>query len=314
MSTILRSVVPVFIFLIMACGALLVYLPGEAEAALSPTVTVALDQAEQTAQVAPGQKGIVTFTGTVNCVMSVDPAVQKVIVSLEADVGGWAWSITPSTMAFDRQIKDATFAVSVKVPPRTSHIMTQQLTIVGRWKNVPGLLGGTIFPANSMINVKQFYKFQVECVKPFVEISPGDQLVFNLKIRNEGNDQDTIKLIMDPKSEKKLDQMGWAVMLSQSEYIIDEGSDVNVKISITPAQEWNVWKNEVITIKFQIRSHQALSLGEIPVESSYPLYIRERGFSAPGYEMYLVVMAIIPMLAIPLVVGSRRIHRYRRKK
>ncbi len=302
------------IALIAILSAVLVFVPQEAEAVGAPTVTVALDQAEQTAQVAPGQKGVVTFTGTVHCTMPVETTVQKVLVSLEANAGGWPWSLTPSTMAFDRQISDATFSVSVRVPPRTSHVITQQLTIAGRAVNRPGALQSQVFPATAMLNVKQFYKFQLECTKPFLEVAPGDQFSFQLKIRNEGNDQDTIKISIDASSEKRLEDKGWAVMLSQTEYIIDEGSDQVVKISITPAQEWHVWKNDITTLKLKIFSYQALSLGEIPVESTYPLYVRERGWSTPGFEMYLVIFALIPMAMIMALVSTRKVAKARARR
>jgi len=246
--------------------------------------------------------------------MPVETTVQKVLVSLEANAGGWPWSLTPSTMAFDRQIADATFSVSVRVPPRTSHVITQQLTIAGSAVNRPGALQSSVFPATAMINVKQFYKFQLECTKPFLEVSPGDQFSFQLKIRNEGNDQDTIKISIDASSEKRLDDKGWAVMLSQTEYIIDEGSDQIVKISVTPAQEWNVWKNEITTLKLKIFSYQALTLGEIPVESTYPLYVRERGWSTPGYEMYLVIFALVPMAMMMAVLSSRKVAKARARR
>lgn len=291
----------------------IIFIPEEAEAGLAATVTVGLDQAEATALVAPGQKGVVTFTGTVHCTMPIDPAVQTVLVSLQANAGGWAWSLTPSTMVFDRQVKDAVFTVSVRVPPRTPHIVTQQLTIDGRWYNKPGILSGPVFPATAMINVRQFYKFQLECPKPFVEISPGDQLTFQLRIKNEGNDQDTIRLGLDPKTEKNLDSMGWAVMLPASEYIIDAGSEQVVKITVMPPQEWNLWKNEVTTIKVKIYSFQALSLGEIPVETAYSLYVRERGYSAPGYEMYLLVFGMVCIGFVMAGISTRKVARMRIK-
>jgi hypothetical protein len=307
-----RFAVLAIVFLIF-CSMCIVWTPPVG-AVGAPTVTVALDQAEQTAQVAPGQKGVVTFTGTVHCTMPVETTVQKVLVSLEANAGGWPWSLTPSTMAFDRQISDATFSVSVRVPPRTSHVITQQLTISGKAVNRPGALQTQVFPATAMINIKQFYKFQLECTKPFLEISPGDQFSFQLKITNEGNDQDTIKISIDPSSDKRLDDKGWAVMLSQTEYIIDEGSDQVVKIAITPAQEWNVWKNEITTIKLKIYSFQALSLGEIPVESTYPLYVRERGWSTPGFEMYLGIFAFIGIAFLMAGISTRQVARARTRR
>jgi hypothetical protein len=292
----------------------IIYIPQETEAAFSATVTVGLDQAEQTALVAPGQKGVVTFTGTVHCTVPLDTSVQKVLVSLQANAGGWPWSLTPSTMVFDRQVKDAVFTVSVRVPPRTPHLITQQLIIDGKWYIKPGILSGPVFPATAMINVRQFYKFQLECSKPFVEVSPGDRLTFQLRIKNEGNDQDTVRLSLDPKTEKDLNNMGWAVMLPASEYVIDAGSEEVIRITVMPKQKWNLWKNEVTTIKIKIYSFQAMSLGEIPVETTYSLYVRERGYSTPGYEMYLVVFGLICIGLVTAGFSTRKVARMRRRR
>ena len=291
------------------------YIPEESDAVLATICTISLDQSQQTAQVAPGQSGIVTFTGTVTTDMTIDSTTQKVLVSLTSSAGGWATSVTPSTMAFSRQLTSGAFSISVKVPPRTSHTITTTLIVGGTYQNIPGL-GNTIKETTAMINVKQFYKFQVECSKPFLEVDPGDQFVFQLKIRNMGNDQDTIRINQDPITEKKLNDMGWAVMLSQTDIILDEGTDQVVKISVTPPKEWNVWKNEITTIKVKIYSFQAMSLGEIPVEATYPLYVRERGASAPGFEFELMAFALIFIMMIVTAITGRKLShlRYRRSK
>lgn len=296
----------------------LIYIPQEAEAIGNPICTITIDQPSQTAQVAPGQDGIVTFTGSVNCQLMVNTGIEQVLVSLTAEAQGWVTSLTPSTMAFTKQETDIPFTCAVKVPPRTSHQLSGEVTISGRARVIPGKpLYTNIDPVKAAIYVKQFYKFQVECSKPFLEISPGDMFSFQLKIRNVGNDQDTIMINLDPKVEKALIDLGWAIQFSQTQYIIDEGADQVVKISITPAQEWNVWKNKVQTIKLKIFSYQAMSLGEIPVESTYPLYVRERGWSTPGFEAYIVYAAFIVaafMLAGIAGMSARRVTRMQYKK
>ena len=55
------------------------------------------------------------------------------------------------------------------------------------------------------------------------------------------------------------------------------------------------------------------TLGEIPVESTYPLYVRERGWSTPGYEMYLLVLVLIPAAFIMATFSSRKVYRMRVK-
>lgn len=289
------------------------YIPKESDAILQTVATISLDQSSQTAQVAPGQQGIVTFTGTVTVDMTIDSTVQKVLVSLTGSSGGWATTVTPSTLAFSRQVTSQTFSVSVKVPPGTSYSVTQELIVGGTCRNVPGL-AYNVDETKAMINVKQFYKFSVECSKPFLEVAPGDQFVFQLKIRNMGNYQDTLRISQDPITEKKLVDMGWAVMLSQTDIILDEGMDQVVKISVTPPKEWNVWKNEITTIKVKIYSFQALGLGEIPVETTYPMYVRERGASAPGFEFELMAFALVFVAMMIVGVAGRNLSRLRYRR
>lgn len=287
------------------------YVPEKSDAVLRTICTITLDQSTQTAQVAPGQLGIVTFTGTVTAEMTLDSTTQKVLVALTGSAGGWATTVTPSTLAFSRTLMSGTFSVSVKVPPGTSYSITQELIVGGTWTNVPGAMGSNIPETKAMINVKQFYKFSVECTKPFLEVNPGDQFIFQLKIRNMGNFQDTLRISQDPITEKKLVDMGWAVMMSTTDIILEEGTDQVVKISVTPPKEWNVWKNEITTIKVKIYSFQAMGLGEIPVETTYPLYVRERGASAPGFEFELMAFALLFVMMIVVTLTGRNLSRLR---
>ena len=88
------------------------YIPEESDAILTTICTIQLDQSSQTAQVAPGQLGIVTFTGTVTTDMTIDSTVQKVLVYVTGSAGGWATTVTPSTLAFSRQVTSGTFSIS----------------------------------------------------------------------------------------------------------------------------------------------------------------------------------------------------------
>lgn len=301
------------IAIVTLAQACIIFIPAEAEAAGKPVVTISLDQPSQTAHVAPGQDGMVTFTGSVNCRMTFSVGLEQVIVSLISEAGGWTTSLTPSTMAFTREITDIPFTCAVKVPPRTSHQISGELSISGKAHVVPGApINHNVDPVKAAIYVQQFYKFQVSCTKPFQEVSPGDQFAYQINIKNVGNSQDTVMIVLDPRIEQELMDKGWAIQFSNNQYIIDEGSEQVVKINIQPPQEWNVWKNEVMTIKLKIFSYQAQSLGEIPVESTYPLYVRERGWSTPGFEAYLVYAAFIVaafLLAGVAGVSARKVTR-----
>jgi hypothetical protein len=90
--------------------------------------------------------------------------------------------------------------------------------------------------------------------------------------------------------------------------------DQVVKISVTPPKEWNVWKNEITTIKVKIYSFQALGLGEIPVETTYPMYVRERGASAPGFEFELMAFALVFVAMMIVGVAGRNLSRLRYRR
>ncbi len=291
---------------------IVVLLPEEAEAIGNPRVTVSLDQSEQSAQVAPGQDGIVTFTGLVRCTMPVDTNIQQVLVSLTGDAGGWAWSITPSSLSFDRSTSELAFSCTVRVPPRTSHTHTGQLTVGGTYRVNPGIYGTSIpGPATAMITIEQYYKFALECAKPFVEVVPGDQMVFTLKLRNEGNDQDTMKVDIEADNFKSLVDKGWAIQLSANNFIINEGEEAIVKITVNTPVEWHIlWYNHVTTIRVKIFSEQAALLGEMVMDTIYPLYIRERGVSAPGFEPLILIFAVIfIVMALSIFIPVNRLRK-----
>jgi len=280
----------------------IVIVPGEAEAVGTMIATITMDQAEQTAQVAPGQTGIVRFTGSVHYTVPIDcsgPFTAN--ITLEGEAGDWECKIIPSNVTLSRYDSDATFVVSVRVPPLTSHIETRQLEVSGNGTTIKEGMNVEFMPVHAMVNVKQFYRFEVECEEPFKEVDPGDQFSFQFKIRNEGNDQDTIKISIHPASEKRLDDMSWAVMLSTL-HIFDEGSDQVVKISITPASDPPSRPEEKITLGLSIYSYQALALNETPVESSLFLRVHVRAY--PDIDLQLCFqMVVILIIGIMFLIS-----------
>jgi hypothetical protein len=261
---------------------------------------IALDQTEQTAVVGPNQSGFVTFTGNVHCEISNESTAQKVIMYLEANAGGWPWTIRPSVVAFDKEKSDEVFSVSIGIPPGTSHAITQQLTIGARVGSPCGQQT-QVFPANAMINVKQYYKFKVECDKPYVEVSPGAECIFTIKFTNKGNDQDVIKLMIDRESDRILEQKGWAVMVSCTEYIVDEGQQIETRITVIPPREWTLYLHELTSIKLRFYSFQAITLGCGPIERTLNLHIHEKGgfpFNDPiSYIVSFFIFSVIFLIA-----------------
>ncbi len=250
---------------------------------IQPETVIDLHQAEQTAQVAPGEKGVVTFTGTVYCdVGPVKGSVQSVMVSLEANAGGWPWSLSPSTMEFTAEHTEEDFSVSVRVPPRTSHVITQQLTISGRATMSPGATQYQLDPATAMINVAQFYILDASCEETTKDLGPGYQTAFSFDVVNEGNDQDHVRLDIERESEEDLTENGVMAEFEKSDFIIDEGSKEECKLTVTAPRDLN--GNDLVLIKLRIYSIQSEQTGNGTVEVFLSLYLRlEENFDPEEY-------------------------------
>ena len=295
----------IFLMLVLLMGTMFVYLPKEkdtAEAVGAPAVRIEIDQTKQTAYVAPGQDGVVTFTGTVTATIPWSPNIQFLVVTLQADAGGWPVSIPPA-LTFNKATKQQGFKVSVQVPVETSQKTQGQLSVSGKWRYSPGTLGGTIDPATAIIVIKQYYQFSVGCEKPYIQVGPGSSLGFKIRLINEGNAADQLRV--EVLNLDRLASKGWTIQLSQDKFSVPEKQEKVLTVSVTTPVKWNIWKNEVDTIRLRIISAQAERLGDISDIADYSLYIRQRGFSIPGYEPVLAVMALT-LLAVVLVGFARR--------
>jgi hypothetical protein len=310
-------------------GLALVALPlfSQDAQAVSVKTTISLDQSAQTAQVAPGQQGIVTFTGSVTCnETGLGSTVQNVQVSLSSSAGGWATTITPSTMTFSNMNEVQTFSVSVKIPPGTSSYISQEMIVGGTAQVVPGVTNQQLEEAKAIINVKQFYKFQINCTEPFIECPPGGAGVYNINILNRGNGQDTIRLEVEDGQEE-LNAESILLQVSQTEFIIDEGSNATAKVTMIVPSSFR--GNQVFSIKLKIYSFKALAMDEIPVETTYPIYLRANSDSkpaaddddgvadntttdddkketTPGFEAGLALVCLMMAMTVIVVIDRRR--------
>lgn len=296
----------IFLILIILLGSIYMYIPkedDEVDAVGSPAIRIVLTQTKQTAYVAPGQDGVVTFTGEVTAQIPWAPNIQFLVVTLQADAGGWPVSVPPS-LTFSRSISVNNFALSVQVPVETSQKTQGQLSISGRWRYSPGTLGGTVDPATAIIVIKQYYQFSVGCDKPYVRISPGSSLGFKLRLINEGNSAD--RLVVEVLNLDRLASQGWTIQLSQDKFQVPEKQEKVLTVSVTTPVKWYLWKNGVDTLRLRITSAQAESLGDISDIADYSLYIRQRGFSIPGYEPVLAIMALTIMATMLFSFARRK--------
>jgi hypothetical protein len=262
-----------------------------AEAIGSPVVTIKFLEGEeqQIADVRPGEHGTVQFPGTCEARIPAGSNIQDVVVSLTGSTGmNWPVSINPPQIQVDPG-GTATFSITVSVPPETSYYIQDTLTIGGTARAFPGAGAYNVQPITGSIRIAQFYKFSLECDKPYKQVNPTEQLAFNLRVWNYGNGRDTFTLYIPQLS--KLAGDGWNIQLGTYTVEVDEKSQKTVQVSINTPVKFNHWINDVTTIELEVQSEQQATLEGTAFSKTYPLAVRQRGFSLPGFDPMLIVIS-----------------------
>ncbi|MDP6154928.1 MAG: choice-of-anchor T family protein [Candidatus Thermoplasmatota archaeon] len=274
----------------------MVEVPGEAEAA-QPVATIALDNPEQTAKVGPGENGIVTFSGVVS-VQMIGPGsnVQLIVVKLTAE-SPWVTSITPSTLTFEAQNPSPLpFTVVVKVPNFQSFTTQGNVQVSGTVNTIPGALLSNIAPAGGIITIEPYYQLRVSCTEPYIEISPGDPIIFAVTVKNEGNSQDRISL--DIPNQEALTDDEWVISLGTRTMMLEEKKEQVIKFSVTPPQDWTLYRNRVTRIELVVKSDTSIQAQSAMPETQYfDFFVRDKGMYIPGFEPMFALLALVIVAA-----------------
>jgi hypothetical protein len=159
---------------------------------------------------------------------------------------------------------------------------------------VPGktIYGGDT--AETQITVTPGYipLINVYTKKPTVEVAPQTSVNFPIEISNEGNKEAIVtgNIVNIPQ--------GWVAYLPQSQVIVPssvEGQDNKrtVTLSVTPPYGFG-WHNELRTISIDFVA-QASPPGSFEKTGVYhfQVMIRNKGFSLPGFELVLLLIAFL---------------------
>ena len=282
----------------------MVKLPGEAEAATS-VATINLDDAEQTANVGPGQSGIVKFSGSVTAqLVGPGQSVQMIVVNLASQCT-WPSTISPSTLHFPAGSSEAKpFEVVVRVPNFTPFSQPGEVFVTGQSYTVPGTpLYHDVQGTTGIISILPYYQLGISCEKPYIEISPGDPLVFSLKVQNQGNSLDEITI--DVTNMGDLAKEEWVVTLGRTTMSLDVNKEEVVKISIGSPEDWTLYRNRVTKVDVTVASATSLESGANPESQKYALFIRDKGIYIPGFEPIFALLALA-IVAVAMRVSTRK--------
>ncbi len=295
---------------------LTVGMPDEAEAILPPSVEIkwADGQQVQEADVKPGESGLVTFSGTISADLSAGGTFQDVKVELTGSTDqAWPVTVTPVVSMLDTNTEERPISVTVAVTAESSYYTSGQLTLTGYATAFPGTLRYPIPAVTATIKIEQYYRFSVGCSKPYMEVAPSERLVFNLQIMNEGNARD--KYQIEIKNLEKLSKDSWTVTLSRNQIEIPEKNEETIPIPVGTPIKFNLWINDVQNIEIVVKSVQEELNEGFTLPQSFPLTVRQRGFSTPGFEPIFLIIALAGLaVVVKTRTPGRRLHRRRLKK
>lgn len=225
------------IIIVMLLTAIFIPITNDHSEAVCPGDTygpvIQIAQPKQTASVAPGQDGIVEFTGTVFVQIPWTPEMEQLIVALEPRAGDWLVS-SPPPLIFTRAIKQKSFIVKVLVPTGTSQSVMGQLEVGGKWKDLNSSTWVAIPPATAIIVVDQFSQVDLDSPKGYIRIEQGQGVKTHVKVHNYGNGKERIRAWIDNIQE--LEDRGWKIEYGPEKMEIEENGYSRFNLSLKSSE------------------------------------------------------------------------------
>lgn len=262
----LTFLIALVLLVIGSFGVLIIHEDG-VEAVGEPAITVTIAQPKATAHVAPGQDGIVTYTGDVEAEIPWSPSIQYLTVYLQPDAGGWSVS-TPAPLVFSRQTKTLGFSLTVQVPPETSHYVQGTLTIGGTWEYDPGVMSGSLEETTAIIYIDQYYICALDTSTTTRQAEKGGYAEFIVEVVNNGNGND--EMMVEVLNLEDLSDDDLLIQMADNEVRVLEKQSVELSIS---AKVLNTASTDRYEIKLHVKSTMAESLGQPYQSDDMNLYL-----------------------------------------
>jgi hypothetical protein len=264
-----RMASTIYISLVLVLSALIVPMgiDDKVEGVGEPDIIIQIAQPKQTVYVAPGQDGIVTFTGTVFAEIPYDPSIQYLIVQLHANAGGWPVS-NPPALTFSRAQKQQSFTISVQVPIGTSSGGSYQLEVGGTWHYSPGVMSGEVDPAHAIIVIDQYYDYDLGSEDLFNEALRGEVIKPVIDVRNAGNGNDEISL--EIVNTNDLYGSGIEALFSDDTVVVTENETVGITLFVKCGESMHKGSYPI-----EIKAHSAIAeeRGEICPTETLTIYV-----------------------------------------
>lgn len=276
--------------------------PVNAQSVL-PDVTIGLDEPARTANVAPGESGLVEF----NLTVTVDkPMGTTLVVELVAEDTWNSAVVSPTSLQFQSNGVQ-TAKVIARAPPRTSATEVGNVRVTGTWTMTPSGLTGQAEPTDGVvgrIDIAQYYSFSLYSKTSEKEGTPDSEVVYELIIRNDGNGRDTFSFNVQNINDLKAKD--FKVKLSQVQADIEEYENFSLKIVVkVPGGMGNIGEHDV---KLEVSSVAGELRGATAQTFTFKLIVPSSAMIFTG-EFYAILIVIIV-----IIVGLFWYRRRKKKK
>ena len=157
------------------------------------------------------------YTVTVTNLGNVDDAFDL----SASDDAGWSLGISPTSLTLPAGASDVAI-LSVTVPADAHGCLHDNITVVATSLGDPSVSSSATCVAHAAV----VRGVSVEISPSSRSGAPGETLNFAVRVRNEGNVDDTFSLAVS-------DNAGWSPMLSQGSLTLAAGSEAEVTLSVT---------------------------------------------------------------------------------
>jgi len=279
--------------LIMLIGTFFTFIPAEkADAGPMTVVQTAITPPSQTVDVDPASEGLVMFSGTCEAT-TYSPLPINVMLQASCDAGTAV--VTPASFVLTNTQSIADLQIAVRIPPLTSNRVSPVVRVDGTFTQ-----GGTtsqVGGSEAQVVVKKFFRLNIYSDKPYTEVTPGEQTVFNLKLLNLANCDDTF--IFEVSNQEKLVDQGWTLSPIPKTTLEEKGQRT-ITFTVQSPQDWHVWQNKVWVIEMNVKSETSQGT----VKEPYSLYVRTKGVHIPGFDP---IFSIVALAFVAAMVQRKRI-------
>jgi preprotein translocase subunit SecG len=267
-----------------------------------PIVIISLIETNKTAQVGPGETGVVHFYGRVNA--TINPLVTIKVSLSVTDTWGSA-IVSPSSIEFTSS-GEQEFGIGLRVRPRESCNTVGKVTVTGRWTMYPGDLSGSAEPKEGVdgnIFVAQFYQFSIHPENDNSrEEKPGAEIEFEFSVENKGNgiDSFSIEIInLDELSDNNID-----ASLSETSIVIQSKETRFIKLYVELPSDMESFGDH--NIKVKVTSDNGIIKGIAPQKLTFHVEIPEESFTETTEFSIIIPSIIIACALIVIILLLRR--------